>query len=120
MNSHERLVILCDDFKGHSAELVKDFTLDPIFRENLRFDITKGGLIPIGQPLYKVVTKVFKGYIRDLYDIRSLTAPVNPQTGHQCPPSSQLLATWIVQDWGNITESLCRKAWNVCGYKTQE
>ena len=80
----------------------------------------KVGLTPIGQPLDKVVNKVFKGYLRDLYDIRSLTDPVSPWAGHQCPPYRQLLATWIVQAWGNTTKSLCRKAWNACGYKTQE
>ena len=74
---------MCNDFKGHSAELVKDFTLDPNRRENLKCNIMKGRLTPFGQPLEKVVNKVFKGYLRDLYDIRSLTAPVNPRTGHQ-------------------------------------
>ena len=115
VNFHQRSVILCDNFKSHSAEMVKDFKLDPSQREKLKFDIMKGGFIPVGQPLDKIVNKVFKGYLRDLYDIRSLMAFVNPCTGHQCPPSRQPLRTWIVQAWLNITESLCRKAWNACG-----
>ena len=114
-NFHQRSGIMCDDFKGHSSELVKDFTLDPSRRENLKFDIMKGERTPVGQPLGKVLNKVFNGYLLDLYDIQSLTAPVNPRTGHLFPPSRQLLATWIVQAWVNITEYLCRKAWNACG-----
>ena len=31
-----------------------------------------------------------------------------------------MLGTCIVQAQGNITESLCRKSWNACGYKTQK
>ena len=61
VNFHKRLGIMCYDFKGHSADLVKDFTLDPSCRENLKFDIMKGGLTPVGNPFNKVVNKVFKG-----------------------------------------------------------
>ena len=101
VNFHQRSGILCDGFKGHSAELDKDYMLHPSRSENLKFDIMNGGLTPVGQPLNKVVNKVFKGYLRDLYKIWSPTAPFNPHKGHQCPSSHQLLATWIVQTWGN-------------------
>ena len=61
VNFHQRSGIMCDDLKGHSAELVKYFTLEPSCRENLKFDIMKGGLTPVGNPFNKVVNKVFKG-----------------------------------------------------------
>ena len=93
MNFHQHLGILCDYFKGHSAELVKDFTLVPSCRENLTYDIMKGRLTPVGQYLETVLNKVFKGYLRDLDEISFLTSPVNPRTGNQYPLPRQLLET---------------------------
>ena len=33
----------------------------------------KGGLTPVRQPLDKVVNKVFKGYLCDIYDMWEIT-----------------------------------------------
>ena len=49
----------------------------------------KGGLTPVGQPLDKVVNKVFKGYLRDNYDLWALTSPINTATGAPHPPTQQ-------------------------------
>ena len=86
----------------------------------LHWNIMKGGLTPVAQPLDKVVNKVFKGYLRDYYDQWSLTAPINKNTGAPLPPSRQQMTNWVVQAWDKVPEELCAKAWTACGYKTQE
>ena len=49
----------------------------------------KDGLIPVGQPLDKVVNKVLKGYLRDFYDLWAFTAPIDPVTEALLPPTRQ-------------------------------
>ena len=51
---HHHSGILCDDFKGHITELVKEFMLEPSHRDNLKYDIMKVGLTPVGQSLDKL------------------------------------------------------------------
>ena len=109
--------VLCDDFIGHSAKQVKAFTTNLGF---LSWQIMAGGITPVGQPLDKLVNKVFKGYFRELFDQWSLTAPINAKTGSPKAPSRQLLAQWVVQAWDRVPEALCRKAWVVCGYRPAE
>ena len=117
----KRMGVLCDDFRGHSAEECKNFTTGHPEREKmLHWSIMKGGLTPVAQPLDKVVNKVFKGYLRDIYDQWSLTAPVNATTGAPMPPSRQQMASWVVEAWEKIPEELCAKAWTACGYKTKD
>ena len=77
----------------------------------------KGGLTPVVQPLEILFNKVFKGYLRELYEIFALTDPVNPATGAPFPPSYQQNLTWIVEAWEQVTEELFSKAWTACGYK---
>ena len=53
----------------------------------------KGGLTPEAQPPDRVVAKVFKDVLRELYDRYTLTAPVNPTTGAPHAPSRQQIPT---------------------------
>ena len=85
----------------------------------LRWEIIKGGLTPVGQPLDKVVNKVFKGYLRDIYDMWALNSPINKATGAPNPPTWQKCATWVIEAWGKVLEDLCAKVWTACGYKTK-
>ena len=55
-----------------------------------------GKLTPEGQPLDKAINKGFKGYFRDLYDLYSLTAPLNTKIGAPIEPTRHILSTWIV------------------------
>ena len=75
-----------------------------------------GGLTPEVQPLNKTTNKVFKGYLCNLYDLYSLTAPLNSKTGAPIAPTRQLLFTWIVEAWEKFPEELVRKSWTACVY----
>ena len=103
--------MLCNDFREHSTKDVKEFTTSLDF---LCWKIMAGGITPVGQPLDKLVNKVFKGYFHDIFDKWSLTAPINAKNGIPKTPSRQLLATWVVEAWDKIPEQLCKKAWEVC------
>lgn len=117
----KRVGVLCDDFKGHSGVDCKNFTTGHPEREKmLSWNIMKGGLTPVAQPLDRVVNKVFKGYLRDIYDHYALSAPVNPTSGAPVPPTRQQMASWVVQAWDQIPEELCAKAWLACDYKTKD
>ncbi len=117
----KRIGCLCDEFRGHSAKECKDFTTGNHERQKmLHWSIMPGGLTPVAQPLDKVINKVFKGYLRDIYDQWSLTAPVNPKTGAPLPPSRQQMASWVVEAWEKIPNELCAKAWTACGYQTKD
>ena len=111
-----KIGVLWDDFKSYSTAEVKDFCLS---LPCLSVDILPGGLTPCGQPLDKVINKVFKGYFRDLYDAYSLIAPVT-EKGTPEAPSRQQLATWVVQAWDKIPEEMVRKSWTACGYTPEE
>ena len=108
--------MLCNDFREHSTKDVKEFTTSLDF---LCWKIMAGGITPVGQPLDKLVNKVFKGYFHDIFDKWSLTAPINAKNGIPKTPSRQLLATWVVEAWDKVPETLCKKAWEVCGYKPE-
>ena len=58
-----------------------------------------GGLTPEGQPLDKPINKVFKGYLRNIYDLYYITDPLNYKTRAPIATTRQLLSTWIVEDW---------------------
>ena len=75
-----------------------------------------GGLTPEGQLLDKTTNKLFKGYFHNLYDLYSLTAPLNSKTGAPIAPTRQLLFTWIVEAWEKFPEELVRKSWTACVY----
>ena len=107
-----KIGVLWDDFKSHSTPAVKDYCLSLPF---LSVDILPGGLTPCGQPLDKVIKKVFKGYFRDLYDAYILSAPLT-EKGTPLAPSRQQLATWVVEAWDKIPEEMVRKSWTACGY----
>ena len=77
-----------------------------------------GGLTPVGQPLDKVINKVFKGHFRDLYDHYTLTAPMN--NGSTKAPTRQLFATWVVQAWDMNPADLVRRSWTACGYPNED
>ena len=111
-----RVLDLCDDFRGHSAKAVKSFNRGHhVHRHMLKWIIMKGVMAPIGQPLYRLVNKVFKGYLRELYGIFVLTAPFNPAIGAPCPPSRQKIPTWIVEACYQVPEEIFSKAWTECG-----
>ena len=117
----QRIGVLCDDFTGHSAAECKQFTKGNTERQKiLNWEIMKGGLTPAAQPLDKVVNKVFKSFLRDIYDHWSLTAPVHPTSGAPLPPSRQQMASWVILAWDKVPEELCAKAWTACGYKTKD
>ena len=78
---------ICDDFRGRSSEECKKFNLgNRECKEMLTQEIIKGGLTPVGKPLDKVVNKVFKDYIRDIYDLWALTYPINTEIGASHSP----------------------------------
>ena len=68
----------------------------------------EGGITPKVQPLNLSPIKVMKGHYSDLHDIRMLTAPTNPRTRHPLIPSRQLCATWVVEAWDKVSESLIK------------
>lgn len=114
--STEKIGLLWDEFRGHSAAIVKEFcTSLPFFSP----EIIPGGLTPVAQPLDKVINKVFKAYFRDLYDLYILTAPIMPN-GSPKAPSRQLLSTWVVEAWEKIPEELVKKSWTACGYPSEK
>ena len=94
--STKKIGLLWDEFRGHSAAIVKEFCKSMSFFSP---EIIPGGLTPVAQPLNKVINKVFKAYLRDLYDLYILTAPIM-SIGSPKAPSRQLLATWVVEAWG--------------------
>jgi hypothetical protein len=114
--SPEKIGLIWDEFRGHSATIVKEYCLS---LSCFHPEIIPGGLTPVAQPLDKVINKVFKGHFRDLYDLYILTAPLG-KTGNPQSPSRQLLATWIVRAWDLIPEELVRKSWTACGYKSEK
>ena len=116
-HSDDNAGVLWDDFRGHSAGPVKEYTRSLDF---LKSRIMDGGLTPEGQPLDKVINKVVKGKFRDMFDEWSLNAPINPRTGHPIAPSRQLLAQWVVDAWESIPEEMIEKAWEACGYESVE
>ena len=59
---------------------------------------------------------MFKGYLRDHYDLDYLTAPLNSKTEAPIAPTRQLLSTWIVEAWEKVPEELVRKSLTACGY----
>jgi hypothetical protein len=117
-NKECQSTIMCDDFKGHSKKEVKMHMKEKYPTTNML--IMAGGITPKGQPLDKLVNKIFKGYFRDEYDSYILAAPINETTGHPKPPSRQLLAQWIVHSWEKIPEQLVKRSWEMCGYKSYE
>jgi len=110
--------ILLDDFRGNSDKRVKEKTC--AMKNFLAWLIMAGGITPKAQPLDVLINKVFKGYFRDLFEEWSLNAPLNEKTGNPLAPSRQLLAKWVVEAWEKVPAELIKKAWVVCGYKTQE
>lgn len=123
----KRSGVLVDDFKGHSNKVVKDYVLE--FKSGdddddeedryqlVDFNIMAGGITPVCQPIDMIVGKVFKGNYRDLYDDYMLTAPKDSK-GHPIIPSRQLCATWVVEAWEQVPESLICKAWELAKYKS--
>lgn len=119
--------VLVDDFRGHSRDIVNEFTM--IFKsenENkddakkyslCAFEIMRGGVIPKAQPIDAFVGNVCKGNYRDHYDIYMRSALLNMK-GQPIPPSRQLCAEWVVQAWNKIPKELIQKSWDVCGYKS--
>ena len=81
----------------------------------LNWLIMKGGITPVRQPLYKVVNKVFKIFIREIYDVWALNTPINPTKGAPLPPTCQQVASWVVQAWDKINEELCIQYCTACG-----
>ena len=72
----------------------------------------------IGQPLGKVINKVFKGHFYVLYNHYTPTALVN--NGSPKAPTRHLLDTWVVQAWDMIPAELVRKSWTACGYPNED
>ena len=108
-----RVGLLWDDFKAHSCPPVKEFCKSLNF---LDVEIIGDGLTSEGQPLYKAINKVFKGYFCDLYNLYSLADPLNSKTGAPIAPTGQLLSTWIVESWEKVLEELVRKSRTACVY----
>ena len=98
-----RILALCDDFRSHSAKSLKAFNRGHHMRRRiLKWIIMKGGITPVGKSLDRMVNKVFKGYLRELYDIFALIAPVNRDTGAPSLPFPQQISTWIVKVWDQV------------------
>ena len=70
---------------------------------------------PAGEPLEKVINKVFKRFSRDFYDHYMLMAQFLPYVNPK-PPTRQLLETWVVKTWDTVLEEIVRKFWTACGY----
>ena len=106
--------LVLDAFRGHFDKKVKAVTE---IIEELSWLLMDGGITPVAQPLDVLINKVFKGFFRDLFEEWALNAPISDKTGHLYPPSRQLLAIWVVDEWRQVPKELVRKAWVVSGYK---
>ena len=82
-----------------TSRLMAVLLLKSFFKSHNYLDvyIMGGGLTPQGKPLDKAINKVFKGYLRDLYDLYYLTAPLNYKTGAPIALTRQIISTWIVE-----------------------
>ena len=81
------ILALCNDFRGHSSKDVKAFNRGHHVRRQMpKWIIVKGGLTPVGKTLDRLVNKVLKGYLRELYNIlHSLLLSPQPQELHVHP-----------------------------------
>ena len=61
----------------------------------LDIEILPGGFTPVGQPLDKVINKVFKGHFCELYNHYTPTAPMD--NGSPKAPTRQLLQEAVGQ-----------------------
>ena len=77
-------------------------------------------LTPSGQSICKVVNKLFKIFLYEVYDVWAITSPINPTSGAPLTPTRYQVASWVVQAWNWITEELCAKAWTSCVYKEKK
>ena len=110
-----RGVVLVDDLKGHSIDLVKDHVKsfkcgdcldDEEDRHGLVYFHTMAGEItPKAQPLDLFPIKGMKGHSRDFC---MLTTPTCPRIGHPLIPIRQLCATWVVDACDKVPESLIK------------
>lgn len=117
VDTSKRSILLADSFAGQKTDFVKEQAA----KYNTHIAIMHGGITPVAQPLDKVINKVFKGYLRDLYNLwmlkgSNVASRKDPKTGYPLPPSRQLLSTWVVEAWSKIPESLVQKAFTACGY----
>ena len=62
-------------------------------------------------PIDVLITKVFKGFFRALFEEWSLNAPTDPKTGHPLAPYHQLLAQWIFKAWAKVPKEPVWKSW---------
>ena len=121
-------VVLNDDFKAHSAPVVKDYVKSFHAKDDdgndtyelVNWRTLSGGITPISQPIDAFIGKVFQGGYRNKYILYMLTAPMNEKTGHPLPPTRQLCAQWVVSAWEAIPDKLIRKAWTTLGYKSMD
>ena len=76
-------------FKAHSYPDDKEYC---IFFSCLYLLVLGGQLAPAGQPLEKVINKMFRVRFRDLYDDYIITSPIG-NNGAPKSPTIQLLTT---------------------------
>ena len=77
-----------DAFRGHFYKKVKAHNANHPLLKWLMMD---GGIAPKAQPLDALINKVFKGFLRDLFEDWFLNAPTNPKTGHPVAPYRKFL-----------------------------
>ena len=87
--SDKLILVLCDDFRGHSTAGCKEFsTRHHERRKMLKWATMKFGLTPAVQTLSNVVNKLFKSFLCEVYDLWSLNYPINPTSGAPLQPTS--------------------------------
>eukprot|EP00957_Ditylum_brightwellii_P017447 1313735-Ditylum_brightwellii.AAC.1 len=76
-----RCGVLWDNFKGHSKDIVKEFTQSYRNEEDThnlyQVQIMGGGITPVVQPIDKFIGKISKALYYEYYDLYMLSAPEN-------------------------------------------
>ena len=71
--SNKRIIVLCDNFRGHSTAGCKEFSTGHNERRKMiKWATMKFGLTPTGKTLSKVLNKLLKRFLREVYDLWAL------------------------------------------------
>lgn len=108
----KRCLLVLDSFRGHIEESVKNRMKEL----NTHPAIIPGGLTSILQPLDVSVNKPFKDHVKTLYtDWMANGEHSFMKTGKIQKPSIEILCSWIVKAWDQISSEIIQKSFKKTG-----